>query len=203
MSPTSHESRDLLSRFASGDDSALGTLIQREAPRIVDRMRARLPGELRARMGGSDILQLTAVELVRMRERFANQGVGAFRQLVATLADQALARAVEREGAQKRSPAREVQPPAQRSGESRAPGPEPIDTRTPSREAASSEAVERLQACLDELPEADRAILRMVDYEELGFEEASGRLGISIPAAHKRHGRALARLRELMRSRGE
>ncbi len=191
-------SADLLSDFASGDDSALGHLLEREAPRIVGEMRVRLPRDVRSRLGGSDILQLTALELMRMRERFENQGVGAFRELVATLADQALSNSVRRERAQKRTTGREVAATPPRSGDSIPPAVYPVDTNTPSRTVHRKESVDRLQACLDELLEIDRTILQMIDYEELTYAQVAERLGISVSAAQKRHSRAMARLRELM-----
>ena len=51
-------SETLLSRFARGEDRALGMLIQRETPRILRRARARMKGRIRRRLGASDILQL-------------------------------------------------------------------------------------------------------------------------------------------------
>jgi len=195
---TAQQSEDLLSRFAAGDDTALGQLLDREAPRIVSRMRARLPRDVRARIGGSDILQLTALELMRIRERFDNQGVAAFRELVATIADHALSKAVRKERAQKRTPRREILPPAQPSGDSRPAAPAAIDTNTPSRELRGQESVDRLQACLAELIELDRRIVRMIDYEELSYEEVARRLGLTVSATQKRHSRIVARLRERM-----
>ncbi len=194
-----HErSEDLLSRFAEGDDSVLGRLLDREAPWIVQRLRARLPSDLKARLGASDILQLTAIDLMRLRGRFLNQGVPAFRGLVATIADNALSKAVDRERAQKRSPEWELPPVPTHAHTSRASRVAAIDTHTPSRDADRTESVDRLQACLAQLPEADRILLRMIDYDGLSYGETAAKLKISISAAHKRHGRALVRLRGLM-----
>jgi RNA polymerase sigma factor (sigma-70 family) len=196
-------SEELLTRFAEGDDSALGRLLDREAPRIVGRMRARLPGDVRARLGGSDIMQLTALELIRMRERFDNRGVGAFRELVATIADHALSKAVVRERAQKRTPLRERPQMPTGSDESSGRMPAAVDTHTPSRDADRKESVDHLQACLEELMEADRSILRMIDYEDQSYAEVAEELGLSSAAVQKRHSRAVIRLRNLMkRERG-
>ncbi len=192
------ESFELLSRFAGGDDAALGELLDREAPRIVGRMRARLPRDVRARLGGSDIMQLTALELIRIRERFDNQGVGAFRELVATIADHALSKAVDREHAQKRTPHRERRTTTRPADDSGPSPPGMVDTHTPSREVNQQESVDRLQACLEELIEADRAILRLIDFEELSYAEAAEHLGLSVSSTQKRHSRAVTRLRRLM-----
>ena len=60
------------------------------------------------------------------------------------------------------------------------------------------EDLARMKACLAELDPDDREIIRLVDYESLGYEEVSARLGISVNAAMKRRSRAVDRLRELM-----
>lgn len=161
-------------------------------------MRARLPRNVRARLGGSDIFQLTALELMRIRERFEDQGMGAFRELVATIADHALSKAVRKEHAMKRTPHRESPQPAETSAEVTPLGPGAIDSHTPSRTARSRESVEKLQACLAELIELDRTIVRMIDYEGRTSAEVAEHLGLTTAAVQKRHSRIVARLRERM-----
>lgn len=165
-------------------------------------MRARLPRDVRARIGGSDILQLTALELMRIRERFDNQGMGAFRELVASIADHALSKAVRKERVQKRTPHRESPPAAPASDDSVAPSPAAVDTHTPSRDARQQESVDQLQACLAVLIELDRTIVRMIDYEERSHAEVAEHLGLSVSAVQKRHSRVVARLRERMKRMG-
>ena len=193
---------ELLSRFARGDDEALGELVDRETPRILRRLRARMPRDLKARMGASDILQLTAADLVKLRGRFENLGVPAFRELVAKIADRTMAQAIKRERAEKRTPAKEARGNAADSGDAAGDPFERLgaaDSATPSRIHGQSETVQKLQACIARLSEPDRAVLRMLDYEELSCAEAAERLGISVSAVQQRHSRAVARLGQLMR----
>jgi RNA polymerase sigma factor (sigma-70 family) len=197
-------SRELLSRFARGDDSALGELVERESPRILARLRRRFPRQLNGRFGASDILQLTAVDLVRIRGDFENQGVGAFREMVATIADRTMAGAIERERALKRDPGREVHAAPTGNQSEAAGGLErfgAVDSRTPSRDREHTEAVRQVDECLRHLPEGDREVLLLVDYEELSLAEAAEQLGLSISATQKRHTRAFARLRDTVRRR--
>lgn len=192
-------SQELLSGFARGDDEALGELFRRESPRILRRLRARMPRSVSPRLGASDVLQLTAADLIRMRGKFENMGMPAFRELVATIADRTLAQALKRENAQRRTPANEADG---QGGDGTSGGLElrgAIETRTPSRIHGDSESLRRIQCCIARLPAPDREVMRLLDYEELSCAEAAGRLGITVAAVHKRHSRAIARLRQMMR----
>ncbi|MCA8959391.1 MAG: hypothetical protein KDC38_02710, partial [Planctomycetes bacterium] len=122
-----------MSRFAAGDDAAFARLVERETPRLIDRVERRLPAALRARIGASDIVQHTAVELISLRKKFENRGVDAFRGFMNTLADFNLARAIERERAQKRNVDREVRPSSSTDSQSESPWPEvPAESTSPS-----------------------------------------------------------------------
>jgi len=194
-------SAELLSRFADGDDSALGELFERETPRILNRMRSHLPRDLRPRLGASDLLQLTATELVKMRARFENRGVGAFHEMVGRIADRAMLDAIHRERALKRSPDRERRAPGADPRYGASDGPrslDPADTHTPSRSCDRNETARRVKACFELLGEPDRRIIHLIDYEEQSYEEAARALGIGRTAARKRHSRAIARLGELV-----
>ena len=198
---TEQTPEELVSRFARGDDSALGELVERETPRILNRVRSRIPRELRRRMGGSDLLQLTAAELVKMRGQFENRGVGAFREMVATITDRALATVVQRERALKRDLDREHHP--EPAGDASSGGTwtdlgGAIDSRTPSRVARNREATRRLQECFESLSAEHRQIIELIDYECWPYSDAASLLGIADSTVRKRHSRAIARLRELM-----
>ena len=197
-------SAELLSRFARGDDEALGELVDRETPRILRRVRARMPRDLNARLGASDILQLTAADLVRLRGRFENLGVAAFREMVATITDRRMAQAIRSERRDKRTPAKEVRVRPADSGDSACNPYDQlgaVDSHTPSRIHGRSETVEKLRACVARLSEPDRTVLQLLDYDELSCAEAAQCLSISISAVQQRHSRAIARLATLMRQR--
>ena len=100
--PVDPGSVELLRRFADGDESALEHLIEVEGARLLPYIERRLPAFLRRRVGASDILQNTVVDLLDVRERFEDRGVPAFRKMLNVMADLAIARAIERERAQKR-----------------------------------------------------------------------------------------------------
>ena len=75
--------------------------------------------------------------------------------------------------------------------------------RSPAETADREELARRIRQALVELPEADRDILILRDYEGLTYEEAAYILQIEPAAARKRHGRALVRLHKLLRKQVE
>ena len=194
-------SKELLSAFAEGDDSALGKLVENESPRLLKRIEARIPEHLRRRVGASDILQLTVVDLISVRQRFENQGVPAFRKMLARMADLTLARALQREHAKKRDLARERRPPPGFVAESR---PDTLaglegQKSTPSKEFVRQESAAVMKRGFARLSPQDQEIIRLVDYEEVEWDRVTEILGINRKAAQKRHSRAIARLRELVK----
>ncbi|HIC23750.1 MAG TPA: sigma-70 family RNA polymerase sigma factor, partial [Planctomycetes bacterium] len=67
---------------------------------------------------------------------------------------------------------------------------------SPSAGLQREEALELLGRCLDMLSDDDREMLRWIDEDDLGYEEAARRLSVNIDAARRRHSRAIARLRK-------
>lgn len=196
------ESSHLLTRFAEGDDSALGRLVDREAPRLLRHIERQIPKDMKRRIGASDIVQLTAIDLMRVRERFENQGVPAFRKMLSTMANFVLARALERERAKKRDVHRERHAPAQESTAA-----EELVERiaaersTPSQVVSKRESREQVKACFEQLSDIDREAIWLVDYEGRSHPEAARQLGITEEAFRKRHSRAVQNLRDRMKHR--
>lgn len=193
------ESSHLLTRFANGDDSALGRLVDRESPRLMRRLEQQIPHNLRRRIGASDIVQMTAIDLLRVRDRFENHGVPAFRKMLSTMANFILARALERERAKKRDVQRERRISVQDSTAAE----DLIDRiaserSTPSQVVSKRETRDQVRACFETLPPADREAILLIDYEGRSHADAAVHAGISETAFRKRHSRAVARLRERM-----
>ncbi|MFN0059577.1 MAG: sigma-70 family RNA polymerase sigma factor [Planctomycetota bacterium] len=200
------ESKELLSRFARGDDSALGRLVELESPRLLRQIEARMPAQLKRRVGASDVLQLTAIDLLRVRERFQNLGLPAFRKMLSAMADLSLAKVLEQQRAQKRSIDREARGRA--APDTSASGGDLLDQvpgqhSTPSKELQRNERKGALRRAYAQLSADDREVIRLVDYQSLSFADAAGALGINEEAARRRHSRAVERLRTHMRERAE
>jgi RNA polymerase sigma-70 factor (ECF subfamily) len=199
------ELRDLIERYAKGDDGSLGELVRRESKDLGRWVERRMPSFLSRRYGVSDIIQQTAIELLAVRPRFENRGVGAFRRLLRVIAGRILANTVEREQALKRNSRRgAVVRPGWTSGsltEARGRG-RPSDSDSPSGRVLRLERIDAVKRCHARLPAPDREIIRLVDYERLDHRAAANALGITGEAARKRHSRAVARLRALMEELG-
>ncbi|MGE3964976.1 MAG: RNA polymerase sigma factor [Planctomycetota bacterium] len=193
----------LLARFAAGDDTALGEIVELEGPRLRERIAARLPAKYRARLGASDIVQLTALELVSLRHRFENLGPTAFRAYLDQIAEYSLLKAIERERAQKRSVDREAKPEVRETSHAH-PGLDGFtgDQSTPSQALQRTEGAAWLQRAFARLAPADQEILVLLDYEDVPLPEAAKALGLREDATRQRHRRAVARLREQLRRLG-
>jgi len=198
--PIESASVELLRKFTEGDEESLGLLIEKEGARLLPYIRRRLPSHLRRRVGASDILQNTVIDLLAVRERFEDRGVPSFRKMLKVMADLNIARAMEREHAQKRDIAKDKGPVTlaggrrSRDGLQRLPG----DTPTASEDFRRREDKQRLGDLLLQLPEEHQEIIRLVHEERLPHAEVASRLGISEAAARKRLSRAMSRLRQQM-----
>lgn len=191
-------SDELLRQFAAGDPAALGRLVERETPWLLKRLQRKLPARLRQRLGASDVVQATALDLLAVRDRFENRGVRAFRRMLAVIADQNLARVIEREFTQKRNAGCEV---AAGAGGSCS---EPMLERvaghgpSPSENLMRLERSELLSECFRFLSEPYRDMIKRIDFEEQSYEDVARTLAITVEAARKRHSRGLEQLRRLL-----
>lgn len=186
----------LLDRYSRGDRSALGDLVEREEEGLRRWLAKKMPAQLLRRVGISDIIQQTSIELLTIQKRFENRGIGSFRKLLRGIAAKMLANTIDREYARKRSLSRHDQP--RPPSVSSLPSP----AKTPSQILAGKETAAAVRDCYSRLSDPDREILRLVDYEGIAYDEIARDLGISPVAVRKRYSRASARLRELFRWAG-
>jgi RNA polymerase sigma-70 factor (ECF subfamily) len=183
-------------RFWRGDGDALGMLLEKEMPHLRRVLKEQAPKRLRHRLRLSDLVQETAIILAARRPRFENRGPGALRRLLRTIARRVLRGAVRREQAQKRAPdavGQRLDAAARWLADS---------ASTASKRLLRKELLDGMRACCARLGEDERRIIQLVDYQELDLKEAARTLGLSHAAARKRHSRAVARLRQLMRDAG-
>lgn len=194
--------RDLVARFAGGDESALGQIIEKESMHLRRRLEKKTPPHLLQRVGVSDLLQETAVELMKVREGFENRGPVAFRRLLELVADRVLMNTIEREEAKKRTPRREAAPRPTGSGILDPLRQLAAGGQSPSATASQREVLEVVNRCFSRLGPEDREVLHLIEERQLDYGEVSEKLGISYEATRKRYRRALERLRELTRAEG-
>jgi RNA polymerase sigma-70 factor (ECF subfamily) len=189
-SPTS--TFTLLEKAKAGDEAALSRIFEKYRRRLAVLVHFKL------RPGSSDfsevedVVQETYLRAFRDLDRFSYQTPGSFLHWLSAIADHVIVDRARYAGRARRAgdevPFRSPSNPH---------GPEPADTRTPSRLFAQQEAVERLLDRLSALPEDYRQAILMAKIEGLSTAEMAERLGKSREAVALLVYRAVKRFRAL------
>jgi len=196
------ELEELLARAKEGDRSALGALLESQRERLAHLLASRLTGRLGARVDAADIIQDVFLEASRRMEDYLRAPDMPFDEWVLFLATQRLHTVYRRHlGTKKRDARREVslyeRRPAQGSSRilaERLPGEIP----TPSQRLARGEVCTRVRETLAGMEPAEREVITLRDFEELGNLEVARVLGVEESAASKRYRRAIRKLRALL-----
>jgi RNA polymerase sigma-70 factor (ECF subfamily) len=201
VQPDSAETCDLLEQIARGDRQVLGSLLQRYRPRLHAIIAARLDPRVRSRVDPSDVVQEVQLEVTRRIDDFLDRRPMPFHLWVRRTAYERVLR-IQRDhrGRARRSVNREV-PLPDRSSLLLA---KPLLTgaSSPSQRLAAKEVADRVGLAVADLAEADRGILLMRHMEGLNYAEIACLLSIEAGAARKRYGRALLRLRKVLKDHG-
>jgi RNA polymerase sigma-70 factor (ECF subfamily) len=201
VKPDSAQTRLLLEQVARGDRQALERLLQQYRPRLHAFIEARLGPWVRSRVDPSDVVQEVQLEVAQRMDDFLDRSPMPFHLWVRKTAYERLLK-VQREHRQRarRSVDREVALPDHSSLFLAKPllagGP------SPSQQLAARELADRVGQAVTELPEADREVLLMRHMEGLDYAEIACLLDVSAAAARQRYGRALLRLRKVLKDHG-
>jgi RNA polymerase sigma-70 factor (ECF subfamily) len=191
----------LLERAGAGDAAAVDALLARHREGVRRFIDLRLDPALRGRLDASDVLQEAQLEVARRLPDYLRRRPMPFRAWVCRTAHQSLLRLRRHHAdAACRAVGREGRLPEQSSAllARRLQGHGP----TPSQEVLRAERLERLQATLAGLPEADREVILLRTFEGLSNQEAAQVLGLEPDAASKRYARALVRLQKALAEAG-
>jgi len=199
--PDSAETRNLLKQIRSGDAGALGRLFAQHQEYLRRVVELRLDRKLRTRVDPSDVVQETHLEVAGRIDDYLRRRPMSFRLWLRKTAHERLLMLHRRHvDAQQRALGREVSLPDRSSialaEQLLAGGP------SPSRQARRREMAGKVREAVQQLPEADREIVLMRNFEELTNQEVAELLQIDSAAASKRYGRALVRLRNVLVERG-
>jgi RNA polymerase sigma-70 factor (ECF subfamily) len=200
VKPDSAQTRGLLAQVAHGDRQALGRLLEEFRPRLHAFVEARLDPLLRSRLDPSDVVQEVQLEVARQMDDFLDRSPMPFHLWVRKTAYQRLLKLQRDHRRARRSVDREVGLP-ERSSLLLA-GPLLAAAPSPSQQFAAREFAARIGRAVAELAEADREILLMRHAEELSYAEIACLLDVEPGAARKRYGRALLRLRQVLKDHG-
>lgn len=194
-----HESdaAGLLVRAVGGDRSALEQLLIPYQGRLLSRLERKIPSALRNIVAPEDLLQETFVEVFRQIQGFQPKGLAAFVRWLIMVTDGRLISAIRRHATLKRGGDRAAIDLVI-EGSSAIPLLEmlQVDLRSPSRAAASQEAVTAIAAALRSLKPDYRDAVRLRFLEGLEIAEVAQRLGRSEWSVHKLCSRGLRELRE-------
>ena len=198
--PDSEETRGLLEQVARGDRSALGRLLQRFRPRLQAFIEARLDPRVRSRLDPSDVVQEVQLEVTRRMDDFLNRSPMPFHLWVRKTAYERLLKLQREHRRMRRAVEREVPLPEQSSLLLARPllG----GVASPSQQLVAREFADRVGRAVAELADADREILLMRHAEQLPYAEIACLLDVEVDAARKRYGRALLRLRKVLKDHG-
>jgi RNA polymerase sigma-70 factor (ECF subfamily) len=197
----SAETCELLQRAGAGDSAAFEQLFARHQNDLHDFIARRLDPKLRARLDPSDVVQETELEVFRRLADYLARRPMPFRLwLHKTAYERLLALHRRHVAAARRTVRREELLPDRSSmllaKHLLAPG------STPSRQCDRADRARRVREVIARLPEVDREVLVMHDLDSLSYQEVACLLDIEPAAARKRHGRALARLHQLLAAAG-
>lgn len=189
-SPTS--TFGLLEKAKSGDSQALSLAFEKYRRRLAVLVYFKLSPGGRESSEVEDLVQDTLLRAFRDIGGFSYQSPGSFMRWLSSIADHVI---IDRVRYRNRD-CRMGEEVRFRSA-SNPLGPEPADTRTPSRLFAQQEAVGRLLGRLNELPEDYRQAILMAKIEGISTAEMAERLGKSREAVALLVYRAVKRFRTI------
>jgi RNA polymerase sigma-70 factor (ECF subfamily) len=195
--PDSAETQRLLEQVWAGEPGACDRLFARHHPFLRQVVVLRMDPRLRARVDPSDVVQDAQLDAFRRLADYLERRPMPFRLWLRKTAQERLLKVQQRHlQAGRRAAGREVPLPDRSSlvlaQQLLAGG------STPSRRLEQAELARRVGQAVARLPEADREVLLMRNFEGLSNREIGCLLGLDPAAVSKRHGRALLRLRDLL-----
>jgi RNA polymerase sigma-70 factor, ECF subfamily len=183
---------DLLERFRRGDSAAFTLLFEKYRRRLAVLIHYKIGPEKRHAIDVDEILQETFLAAVRQLDRFEYRSPGSLMSWLSRIADHVIVDHARYESRQKRHAEM-----LRFRSESNPDGPEPADSRTPSRMLAEKQAVEVLLAKLNSLPEDYRQVILLAKIEGLSTQEIAERMGRSREAVAVLLHRSIQRFRQI------
>lgn len=178
------------------EQPSLESLLEKELEILRGFVDQQLGKQVRARESCADIVQSVCREALQDRDQFEYQGEAAFRRWLQRCALHKIYRKWEYHKAQKRDAAREVRDHGDNSEAALAHLAR--TSRTPSKELMDRQAVERIHAAIDRLPEKYRLAITLHKLVGLSSQEIAQQTGQTEGAIRTQVYRGLAQLGVLL-----
>lgn len=191
---------ETLLRARQGDPAALGDLLDGFRNYLLAVAHHELDGDLRARLGPSDLVQET---FLRSQKAFAGFNGTSEEELKGWLAQILINRCRDLRDAQLLTAKRGAHHEVPLVPDGSAIGPIDglaVDTLTPSGHAVVDEEVAQLMSALADLPDECRQVVWLRNWEGLSFDEIGRRTGRTAEAARKVFNRTVQKLAEQLGS---
>ncbi len=193
----SDTTRDLLRRMERGDPQAQERLFAHHRPFLCRLVGLRMDRRLRQRVDPSDLVQEAQLEATRRLPEYLADARMPFRLWLRQIARDRLAMSRRRHvEAGRRAVTREYRLPD--GGTFALARSLAGQHTTPSMHLARAEARRAVRRAVSRLPDGDRELVLMRNFEGLSNQETAIVLGVPPATASKRYGRALLRLRTLL-----
>jgi RNA polymerase sigma-70 factor (ECF subfamily) len=191
------ETQSLLQQVQTGDRQALDQLLVKFQGYLHQFVELRLDPKLRSRVDPSDVVQEAQMEAVRRLPDYLDRPPMPFRLWLRQIAYDRILKMRRHHVETARRTVERERPLPERSSlllaqQLLAAG------STPSQQLSQRELARRLRQALAQLPEADREVLLLRNFEGLSNLEVSYLLGIEPGTVSKRHGRAMLRLHKIL-----
>jgi RNA polymerase sigma-70 factor (ECF subfamily) len=183
---------NLINRYRGGEEEAFSSLFEKYQRRLAVLIYYKLGSELRQNIDVDDILQETFLAASLQMATFSYRSPGSFMSWLSTIAEHAIIDAARFRDRQKRRPAEMLR----LRSESNPGGPDPVDTKTPSRLFAQEEHLRKLLEKLTALPAHYRQVILLAKFEGLSTSEIAEQLKKRREDVGLLLHRALKRLRE-------
>jgi RNA polymerase sigma factor (sigma-70 family) len=188
-------------RAVSGDVAVLRTLLERYGQQVWNEIHAQIGRQWQTALDADDVMQVTYVEAFpQIGMLQARDGAG-FLAWLRRIAENNLRDAIKELDAKKRpSPAQRIRPPDGDESYVALIETLGVESATPSRDAASSEARGIVHSALDQLPPDYSKVVRLYDLQGRAIGEVARELGRSPAAVHMLRARAHDHLRAMLGS---
>lgn len=201
VAPDSTQTARMLTDARSGDRAAFNRLFARHRPHLRKVIAMRLDPQLRARVDASDVVQETqAAAFDRLEDYLARQPMPFRLWLRKTAHERLIALRRRHLEAARRAVGREISLPdgsALKLAENLV-----ASGTSPSQRLARKEIAQQVRAAVAQLPDMEREILIMRNFEELTNQEVACVLDVDPAVVSRRLGRSVMRLRDILLENG-